>query len=64
MRKHPFDVFSAFAGVIMVAFGAAFLLTDFRGFVISLPDLRWVLPVGIMAIGLLGVVGVWRSHRR
>ena len=61
MRRHPFDAVSAIAGLITIAFGLAFGLTDFHGFSF---DIRWVVPLALMGAGLLGMAGVWRSHRR
>jgi hypothetical protein len=61
VRRHDLDWTSLVAGVVITAIAAAYLggaWTDLR------IDGRWVLPLGLVGIGLAGLAGGLSAVRR
>ncbi len=61
MRKHPLDLFSLLAGLLMTGFAIAYLVgayTDVR------MDARLVLPLVLVGLGLAGLAGAMSAQRR
>jgi hypothetical protein len=62
VSRHDLDVSSLFAGLLLLAVGAGYLIADATDVSI---DGRWVLPVLLIALGLTGLAGsVMRRPRR
>ena len=60
MRKHATDLTSLIAGLVFVAIGVSYLVavaTDAR------IEWRWVLPLGLIGLGLAGTINQARQHR-
>lgn len=57
-----FDAVSFIAGLICLAFAGAFLFTDYHGF--ALLDLRYVLPLALIAVGGYGIIRALLGARR
>jgi hypothetical protein len=54
MRRHPLDLTSLLAGLVLVSIGVAYLvsaLTDQR------LDPRWMLPIALIGLGVAGLAG-------
>jgi hypothetical protein len=61
MRRHEFDVTSLVAGLVFVAIAAAYLVSSFTSLHV---DAGWVLPFGLVGLGLAGVIGSLARARR
>lgn len=61
MRRHAIDVTSLVAGLVFVAIGVTYLVgvaTDVR------IEWRWVLPLALIGLGLLGLASTVNQARR
>jgi hypothetical protein len=61
VRKHPLDLFSLLAGLLVAGFAIAYLVgayTDIR------MDARLVLPLVLVGLGLAGLAGAMSAQRR
>jgi hypothetical protein len=61
VRRHAADLTSLIAGLVFVGIGTAYLvgvLTDVR------IEMRWVLPLGLIGLGLAGLAGTVSQARR
>ena len=60
MRRHELDLTSLIAGIVLAAIAAAYLLAAATGRSV---DGAWVLPVGLIGLGLAGLAGSLRRAR-
>lgn len=58
LARHDRDVFSLMSGLLLVLLAGAFLLQDLTE--VSL-DGRWVAPVVLLAVGVVGLLATLRS---
>ncbi len=61
MRRHAADLTSLIAGLVFVGIGTAYIigaLTEVR------IEMRWVLPLGLIGLGLAGLAGTISQARR
>ena len=56
-ERHARDVFSLVLGLLLVAVGVLFLVVDGTG---AEPDLRWLAPAVLIAIGTTGLLASLR----
>ena len=61
MRKHEFDLTSFVAGLVFLAIAAAYLVGAFTSVRI---DATWVLPLGLVGLGVAGLAGSLRVGLR
>ncbi|NUR29237.1 MAG: hypothetical protein HOV83_25915 [Catenulispora sp.] len=59
MKKHPLDVVSLVFGLIFLLIAAGWI-TD-HSLRIDLPPAGWIVAVGLIVVGLLGIVSVVRG---
>lgn len=61
MRRHPFDITAFVWGFIFLVASIATLTSEW----IDLSfDLKWLLPAGLVVIGVAGIESALRSTRR
>lgn len=60
MRRHPFDL-AAFVWGLIFLVGAGGILLDESGWASF--DVRWVLPTGLVLLGVSGMASALRSSR-
>ena len=60
MSRHDRDSLSLMAGLLLLLVGGAYLLDDLTSIRV---DGDWVLPVGLVVIGALGLLSSLRSVR-
>ncbi|CAN5163206.1 hypothetical protein BH24ACT10_BH24ACT10_16070 [soil metagenome] len=60
MSRHDRDSLSLMAGLLLLLVGGAYLLDDLTAIRV---DGDWVLPVGLVVIGALGLLSSLRSVR-
>ncbi len=61
MRKHPLDVFSLLAGLIVLGFAVAYLIGAYSGYRL---DERAVLPLLLVGLGGAGLIAAITGQRR
>lgn len=61
MRKHEFDLTSFVAGLVFLAIAGAYLVGAFTSVRI---DATWVLPLGLVGLGVAGLAGSLRVGLR
>lgn len=61
MRRHELDLTSLIAGLVFVAIAVAYLIGSFTSVRI---DAGWVLPIGLVGLGLAGLAGSLRVGLR
>ncbi len=61
MRRHPADLASLIAGLLLMAVGGAYLLSRVTNLYL---DARWVAPVVLIGVGLAGLTGAVVQARR
>ena len=61
MRKHEFDLTSFVAGLVFLASAGAYLVGAFTSVRI---DATWVLPLGLVGLGVAGLAGSLRVGLR
>ena len=61
MRRHELDLVSLVTGLVFVAIAAAYLVAEYAGRDISA---GWVLPLGLIGLGLAGLTGSVRRGLR
>ncbi len=61
MRRHELDLVSLVTGLVFVAIAAAYLVAEFAGRDVSA---GWVLPLGLIGLGLAGLTGSVRRGLR
>lgn len=61
MRRHEFDLTSLVAGLVFVAIATAYLIGAFTDVRI---DGGWVLPFGLVGLGVAGLTGSLRAGLR
>ncbi len=60
MRRHELDLTSLISGLVLVGVAAAYLIAAATG---RRVDGAWVLPIGLIGLGLAGLVGsLRRAH--
>lgn len=58
MRRHEFDLTSLVAGLVFVGIATAYLIGAYTSVRI---DAGWVLPLGLVGLGLAGLAGSLRA---
>ena len=53
MKRHPFDVVAMVWGVLFLAVAVGVVLDEVVGLTVQL---RWLIPVGLIVVGLAGVL--------
>lgn len=61
MRRHDLDLTSLVAGLVFLAIAAAYVIGDYTDVRISA---GWVLPLGLIGLGLAGLAGTVRRGLR
>ena len=61
MRRHELDLVSLVTGLVFVAIAASYLVAEYAGRDISA---GWVLPLGLIGLGLAGLTGSVRRGLR
>jgi hypothetical protein len=61
VRKHELDLTSLVAGLVFVGIAVAYLIGAYTHVRI---DAGWVLPIGLVGLGLAGLGGTLRSSLR
>jgi hypothetical protein len=61
VRKHEFDLTSFVAGLVFLAIAVAYLVGAFTSVRI---DATWVLPLGLVGLGVAGLAGSLRVGLR
>lgn len=61
MRRHPLDVFSLLAGLVVIVFAALFIVGQYT--TVEL-DGRLVAPLLLVGLGLAGLAGALVAQRR
>lgn len=61
MRRHELDLTSLVAGIVFVAIAAAYLVGEATDVHVSA---GWVLPLGLIGLGLAGLAGTLRRGLR
>jgi hypothetical protein len=61
MRKHELDLTSLVAGLVFVAIAVAYIVGEYSDVVVNA---GWVLPLGLIGLGLAGLAGTLRRGLR
>jgi hypothetical protein len=61
MRRHELDLTSLIAGLVFVAIAAAYIVAEYSDVVVNA---GWVLPLGLIGLGLAGLAGTLRRGLR
>lgn len=61
MRKHEFDITAFVWGVLFLVIAGAVALNEARGVELQL---QWLLPAGLITLGIGGIANALRHSRR
>jgi len=61
MRRHELDLTSLVAGLVFIAIAVAYVVAEYTDATISA---GWVLPLGLIGLGLAGLAGTLRRGLR